>query len=150
MKYLPIILAFFALTYILPANLNAESSEPNMSNDQDLKSMPESYWKEKLTPEQYHVCREGGTERPFSGKFVHNKEHGTYTCAGCGQELFSADTKFDSGTGWPSFSDVMNSKNVVLQEDNSHGMHRIEVLCAKCGAHLGHVFNDGIIYYYRQ
>ncbi len=109
----------------------------------DLKTKPDSFWREKLTPEQFHVCREGGTERPFTGKFVHSKESGTYRCAACGQELFDADTKFDSGTGWPSFTDVKNKKNVELIPDNSHGMHRTEVRCARCGAHLGHVFDDG-------
>lgn len=103
----------------------------------------DSYWKEKLSPEQYHVCREGGTESPFSGKYYKFNETGTYTCSNCGLELFSSDTKFDSGTGWPSFYDVANSKNVTLKTDTSHGMVRTEVLCSRCGAHLGHVFNDG-------
>ena len=98
--------------------------------------------KKKLTPEQYHILPEKGTEAPFTGKLLHNKETGSYVCAACGQELFSSDTKFDSGTGWPSFYDVKNSKNVTLEEDNSFG-HRVEVSCANCGGHLGHVFDDG-------
>lgn len=99
--------------------------------------------KKKLTPEQYHVLREKGTERPFSGKYVHHKEKGMYKCAVCGNELFSADTKFDSGTGWPSFIDPANKENIILEEDMSLGMSRVEVKCRQCGSHLGHVFPDG-------
>ena len=99
--------------------------------------------KEQLTPEQYQVCRLKGTEAPFTGKFWNHKEKGTYHCVCCHAELFDANTKFDSGTGWPSFSDVINSKNVQCVEDSSHGMHRVEVTCAQCDAHLGHVFDDG-------
>lgn len=100
-------------------------------------------WREALTPEQYHVCREKGTERPFSGKFLDNKKPGIYTCACCGEPLFDSETKFDSGTGWPSFWDVVDPDKVKLITDHSHGMTRIEVTCANCGAHLGHVFPDG-------
>src|SRR3989344_1490138 len=96
----------------------------------------------KLTAEQHHILREKGTEAPFTGKWLHNKEKGAYMCASCGTELFSSDTKFDSGSGWPSFTDA-NKKNIELKEDNSHGMHRVEVLCRKCGGHLGHLFDDG-------
>lgn len=103
----------------------------------------EEEWKEILTPEQYHVLRQKGTERPFSGNLYYNKEKGIYTCAACGQELFSSDTKFESGTGWPSFYDVVSSDKVRLQEDNSYFMHRIEIVCSRCGSHLGHVFDDG-------
>lgn len=100
-------------------------------------------WKNKLTPEQYTVLREKGTEAPFSGKFVHTQEKGTYVCAACGNELFSSDTKFESGTGWPSFTDPVNLQNIELKEDNSHGACRTEVVCKRCGSHLGHVFDDG-------
>ena len=100
-------------------------------------------WREKLTDEQYRVLREGGTEAPFSGAYVGDHEPGMYRCAACGQELFSSDTKFDSGTGWPSFTDPVNLKNVTLHEDRSGGMVRTEVRCANCGSHLGHVFDDG-------
>ena len=100
-------------------------------------------WRAELTPEQYEVLRKKGTERPFTGEYVHNKDDGTYTCAACGAELFSSDTKFDSGTGWPSFTDPMNTENVELHEDRSHGMVRTEVTCRRCGGHLGHVFPDG-------
>ena len=110
-----------------------------------MKQMPKSEqeWKKKLTPEQYHVLREKGTEAAFTGKYVHSKEYGIYMCAACGAELFSSDTKFDSGTGWPSFSEPKNKENVELKKDFSHGMLRTEVLCKKCGSHLGHVFGDG-------
>ncbi|MCQ1534491.1 peptide-methionine (R)-S-oxide reductase MsrB [Methanosarcina sp. KYL-1] len=103
----------------------------------------EEEWKNVLTPEQYYVLRQKGTERPFSGDLYYNKEKGVYTCAACGQELFSSDTKFESGTGWPSFWDAVSSDRVRLREDNSHFMHRIEVVCSRCGGHLGHVFEDG-------
>lgn len=96
----------------------------------------------KLTPEQYHIMRQKGTEAPFTGKFLHNKESGTYTCAACGVALFPSDTKFDSGTGWPSFYDVATKGAVKLEADNSHGMRRTEVICANCGSHLGHLFDD--------
>jgi peptide-methionine (R)-S-oxide reductase len=100
-------------------------------------------WKNKLTPEQYNVCRLGGTESPFSGKYYKHKEPGTYICVACGQELFSSQTKFESGSGWPSFFDVIKSENVKLIDDFSYNMHRIEVQCGNCHSHLGHVFEDG-------
>jgi peptide-methionine (R)-S-oxide reductase len=103
----------------------------------------EAEWRKTLTPEQYRVLREKGTELPFTGKLLHNKDKGAYTCAACGAELFSSDAKFDSGTGWPSFSEPMNTKNILLREDRALGMTRTEVLCKRCGGHLGHVFNDG-------
>lgn len=102
----------------------------------------EEEWKKKLTPEQYAVMREKGTEAPFTGKLLHNKDSGLYTCAACGADLFDSKHKFNSGSGWPSFYDVATKGNVKLQEDTSHGMHRVEVVCANCGGHLGHVFND--------
>ncbi len=109
----------------------------------DLRNMPESYWRERLTPEQYTVCRLKGTERPFSGALYHNHADGTYACAACGQPLFASDAKFESGSGWPSFDDPINRAHVELHEDRSHGMVRTEVLCRRCGSHLGHVFDDG-------
>ena len=100
-------------------------------------------WKEKLSLKQYKVMREKGTEAPFTGKYVNFHEKGVLLCSCCGQELFSSDTKFDSGTGWPSFTEPTNLKNVELKEDNSLSMKRTEVLCKHCGAHLGHLFEDG-------
>lgn len=103
---------------------------------------PSDSWREKLTPEQYAVLREGRTETPFTGAYVHTKDAGMYACAACGAQLFSSDTKFDSGTGWPSFDEALPGA-VTFREDESHGMRRTEVRCAKCGSHLGHVFDDG-------
>jgi peptide-methionine (R)-S-oxide reductase len=99
--------------------------------------------KKKLTPEQYAILRKGGTESPFTGKYVNEHAKGMYKCAVCGQELFSSDTKFDSGTGWPSFTEPVNRENVQLIPDDSMGMIRVEVRCKRCGSHLGHIFDDG-------
>ena len=103
----------------------------------------EEEWREKLTPEQYEILRNHGTERPFTGRYVDTKEDGTYCCAACGNELFSADTKFESGTGWPSFFEPADNDAIETRPDNSLMMRRTEVLCARCGSHLGHVFEDG-------
>lgn len=108
-----------------------------------MRDKSEEYWKEKLTPEQYQVLRGKGTERAFTGQYVDNHETGMYECAACGHPLFSSDTKFESGSGWPSFDQPVNKENVELIEDNSLGMQRIEVNCKNCGSHLGHVFPDG-------
>jgi peptide-methionine (R)-S-oxide reductase len=100
-------------------------------------------WRSELTPEQYAVTRQKATERPFTGDLLHNKADGTYSCVACGLPLFSSETKFDSGSGWPSFWDVVETGNVALHQDSSYGMRRVEAVCARCGAHLGHLFDDG-------
>lgn len=105
--------------------------------------MTDAEWRERLTPEQYRVLREQGTERAFVGRYVRTKEPGVYRCAACETPLFRSEEKFDSGSGWPSFTDVVAQGNVRLRDDHSHGMHRIEVACARCGGHLGHLFDDG-------
>lgn len=105
--------------------------------------LSEEEWKSRLSPDRFKVLREKGTERPFSGELLHNKEDGTYKCAGCGLELFSSDTKFDSGSGWPSFFDVIENDNIRTETDISLGIVRTEIICARCGGHLGHIFDDG-------
>ncbi len=107
------------------------------------KKSSEVGWKKKLTPDQYKVLREKSTEAPFTGKYWDNKKKGVYKCAGCGEILFSSDTKFDSGTGWPSFYDVAHKEKIKLQEDHELETTRMEVLCRKCSGHLGHLFGDG-------
>ena len=100
-------------------------------------------WRSELTPEQFHICREKGTERPFTGALYNSKEKGIYKCVACSNELFASAAKFDSGTGWPSFYQPVDAGNVETDEDSTYGMKRVEVMCSSCGAHLGHVFDDG-------
>jgi peptide-methionine (R)-S-oxide reductase len=109
--------------------------EPTQKTDEE--------WKQELSPEEYRVLREAGTEAPFTGAFVDNHDKGMYTCKACGATLFSSDAKFDSGTGWPSFTDPAVAENVGTRADDAHGMSRTEVFCKNCGSHLGHVFDDG-------
>jgi peptide-methionine (R)-S-oxide reductase len=111
--------------------------------DSETVVMSDEEWRARLTPEQYAVLRQQATEPPFTGKYVHVKTDGIYRCAGCGAELFSSKAKFDSGTGWPSFYEPAIQENIELRPDTSHGMVRTEVVCRRCGGHLGHVFNDG-------
>ena len=109
----------------------------------DVQQLTDEQWRERLTPEQYQVLRQKGTERPFSGAYVDNKDPGTYRCAACRTPLFTSDTKYDSGSGWPSFWKPLSDDAVRVEEDRSHGMVRTEVLCGTCGGHLGHLFPDG-------
>jgi peptide-methionine (R)-S-oxide reductase len=124
-----------------PIVARVKGVKPRMEKTEIVKS--EEEWKKQLSPEQYHVLREKGTERAFTGKYWNLKDNGSYECAACGTELFKSDTKFDSGCGWPSFYDAPDKSKLKFHEDLSYGMRRVEVTCAKCGGHLGHVFPDG-------
>ena len=114
-----------------------------MSDDKDKMILTDTEWFERLGPERFEVLRKKGTEPPFSGKLNFNKAKGRYVCAGCGQELFSSDTKFDSGSGWPSFWEPVDDRVIVEHDDSSYNMQRTEIVCSRCGGHLGHVFTDG-------
>jgi peptide-methionine (R)-S-oxide reductase len=116
-----------------------------MTTDDKLKELPstDEEWRQKLSPEQYAVLRKAGTERAFTGKYTDSDDNGMYRCAACGNPLFNTDTKFHSGTGWPSFTNAISPDAIELIDDNSHGMRRTEVRCAPCHSHLGHVFDDG-------
>jgi peptide-methionine (R)-S-oxide reductase len=119
------------------------STQPAMQSDHEFQiKRSDAEWRKMLSPEQYHVLRQKGTERAFTGEYTDKTDPGTYACAACGQELFHSDTKFHSGCGWPSFYASMAGDRVILQRDTSHGMVRTEVICARCGSHLGHVFDD--------
>ena len=109
----------------------------------DKVTLTEAEWREKLSPEQFHVLREAGTERAFTGRYEKNKEAGEYKCAGCGQPVFESEDKYDSGSGWPSFTAPADTQAVEMNQDTSHGMVRTEVVCSRCEGHLGHVFPDG-------
>lgn len=113
-----------------------------MSSDETVSKTDEE-WQKILTPEQYRICRKKDTERPFTGKYNDCKENGMYKCSCCGNELFDSNSKFESGTGWPSFFKPINDENIKCESDTDYGMIRTEVMCKKCGAHLGHVFDDG-------
>ncbi len=143
---LRIILSLLFITVIYGQN---QESKAMRSKDDSSKTTShkvfktDADWQSCLTPEQFYVTRKKGTERPFSGKYYDYWEEGTYLCVACGAELFSSSTKYHSGSGWPSFWDVASEENVILEKDTSLGMVRTEILCASCGAHLGHVFEDG-------
>jgi len=115
---------------------------PTKSTTEKIQKTEEE-WRKELTPEQYHILREKGTERPFTGKYADSHADGKYLCAACGQELFSSDTKFESGSGWPSFYKPASEAAIEEHSDNTYGMRRVEVMCSRCGGHLGHVFPDG-------
>jgi peptide-methionine (R)-S-oxide reductase len=142
MKYFISLLLLFVVNSAL-AQSNLQNSKKKGTEMNVKVQKTEKEWKEILSAEQFNVLREKGTEKPFTGKYWNFFEEGFYKCAACGQELFESNTKFDAGCGWPSFSDVVNNKNVILKDDFSFGMHRIEVLCSNCGGHLGHLFDDG-------
>jgi peptide-methionine (R)-S-oxide reductase len=137
-----LLLVLLSISIFLDNQLEVTGSEKRK-----MKKFPiehnEEEWKKKLTPEQYHVLREAGTERPFSGKYHKGGEAGEYLCAGCGTKLFTSETKYDSHCGWPAFFQADSKETILEVKDESHGMVRTEVLCSKCGGHLGHVFNDG-------
>jgi len=120
-----------------------DKSKKTAMNDSTKINRTEEEWKKILTPEQYHVLREKGTDRPFTGKYYLNKEKGVYNCAACGNELFTSDMKFDSDCGWPSFDKEVEGGKIIKKKDYTFGMVRTEILCAKCGSHLGHLFDDG-------
>lgn len=121
----------------------ADDTHRTRTDSSDKIQRSEAEWRQQLTPEQYHILRERGTERAFTGALVNNHESGMYHCAGCNAPLFKSDTKFESGSGWPSFFEPVSANAVALHDDTSYGMRRVEVTCATCGSHLGHLFPDG-------
>ncbi|MGB6083528.1 peptide-methionine (R)-S-oxide reductase MsrB [Moheibacter sp.] len=139
--YFILILSLFGCTQ---KNLKENAMEKSNSNPHTFKlEKSEEEWKNELTPEQYYVMRQAGTERPFTGKYNMHFEEGIYTCGGCGEPLFTSDSKFDAHCGWPSFDREISEGKILERTDTSHGMIRTEILCANCGSHLGHVFEDG-------
>jgi len=147
-KAIPLI---FLMPFMLSCNNNSKtttmddnSKNPEYSTtDTNKVVLNNEEWKKRLSPEVYHIAREKGTERPWSSKYEHSTEIGTYYCAVCGNALFESDTKFESGCGWPSFYQPISKTSIIYEEDNTLGMSRTEVMCGRCKGHLGHVFNDG-------
>ena len=142
------IIKLFAIAVIFTiSSCNAQTKNPeNMNNDKNINekvTKTEEEWRKELSPEQYRILREKGTEAPYSGKYNKHKAKGTYVCAACKNVLFKSDTKFDSGCGWPAFYAAAAKDNIITKKDVSFGMERIEIMCAKCGGHLGHIFDDG-------
>lgn len=131
------------LTLTIAATIAIGQNSKSMEKNKIDKNTAEKNWKQELTPEQYKVLRQCGTEPAFSGKYYKNTEKGEYLCAGCGHSLFSSNTKYDSGSGWPSFYKPINNANIDEKVDRSLGVERVEITCSNCGGHLGHVFNDG-------
>lgn len=144
MKYLKVITLIYSviILFIYGCTLNSNNKEENNKMKFEITKTEEE-WKKILTPDQFYVLRQKGTEPAFTGKYYNNKKKGLYKCAGCGNPLFHSDAKFDSGSGWPSFWEPVSENSVKKQYDYSHSMIRVEVLCSKCGGHLGHVFEDG-------
>lgn len=140
-KTILFLLSFYVITGYSHCQVKSDKNTPDTNNYEVSKS--ESEWKKELTPEKYHVLREKGTEYAFTGKYNDFKEKGVFVCAGCNNELFDSGTKYNSGSGWPSFYKPIDNSSINEVVDNSDGMQRIEVVCAKCGGHLGHVFEDG-------
>jgi peptide-methionine (R)-S-oxide reductase len=142
-----IILFYLTVNMPLPASAQTRKEKASMSStiSKDTPSLPktDAEWKKRLAPEAYAILRRKGTEPAFTGKYWNNHQQGIYRCAGCGQPLFKSDDKFESGTGWPSFWEPYDRSSVNAKVDDSHFMRRTEVLCSRCGGHLGHVFNDG-------
>lgn len=140
----PLLIALLAIGLISWSACAQNQSKKETSITEKFPVMKtDEAWKASLTPEQYYILRQKGTERAFTGAYYDNHEKGRYHCAGCNQPLFSSETKFESGTGWPSFWQPFSKTAVIVGQDNSHGMTRDEVLCSNCGGHLGHVFDDG-------
>jgi peptide-methionine (R)-S-oxide reductase len=137
------LLILVSVVYLLPACSQSDSKKLASMNKEPKIMKSEAEWKKDLTPVQYHILREKGTERAFTGEYWDNHEKGVYYCAACNQKLFSSETKFESGTGWPSFYKPLDDSAVAIHVDKSAGMLREEVVCSNCGGHLGHVFDDG-------
>jgi len=136
-------------TFLIPllgfssCSSNSRTEQTQSVNDSNYMDKSDSFWKSRLNDEQYYVLREKGTEKPFTGKFLFHKDSGNYTCGACGYALFSSDRKFDAHCGWPSFDEEISGGRIIQKRDRSHGMDRIEIMCARCGGHLGHLFDDG-------